>query len=46
VPVYYPDEIWFAYWDKFGMPEKAAYYSGGFSSTWWYDEERAAELQN
>ena len=46
VPVYYPDEIWFAYWNKFGMPEKSAYYSAGFSSTWWYDEDRAARPTN
>ena len=46
VPVYYPDKTWFAHWDKFGMPEKSARYSGGFSTTWWYDEERAARLTN
>ena len=46
VPVYYPDEHWFAYWDKFGMPEKSGRYSAGFSSTWWYDEARAAKLTN
>lgn len=46
VPVYYPDKIWYAYWDKFGIPEKSARYSGGFSNTWWYDDERAAALAN
>ncbi len=46
VPVYYPDKHWFAYWDKFGMPEKSGRYSAGFSSTWWYDEARAAKLTN
>lgn len=46
VPIYYPDEVWFAYWDKFGMPERTARYSAGFSTTWWYDEARAAKLTN
>ncbi len=46
VPVYYPDKHWFAYWDKFGMPETSGRYSAGFSSTWWYDEARAAKLTN
>ncbi len=44
VPVYYPDKYWFAYWDKFGFPEHRGRYSAGFSSTWWFDERRAAQL--
>ena len=46
VPVYYPDEIWYAHWDKFGQPETKPRYSAGFSSTWWYDQERASKLTN
>lgn len=46
VPLYYPDKVWFAHWDKFGKPEKTARYGAGFSSTWWYDSERAAKLVN
>ena len=46
VPVYYPNESWFAYWDKFGIPEQTARYGAGFSTTWWYDEARAAALTN
>ena len=46
VPVYYPNESWFAYWNKFGIPEKTARYGAGFSTTWWYDEARAAALTN
>lgn len=46
IPVYYPDKIWFAYWNKFGIPEVSARYSAGFSSTWWFDEESASKLTN
>ena len=44
IPIYYPDKHWFAYWDKFGIPEKRGRYSSGYSSTWWLDEARAAQL--
>jgi microcin C transport system substrate-binding protein len=46
VPTYYLDESWYAYWDKFGFPEKRARYSPvGFPSTWWIDSEKAAALK-
>ncbi len=44
VPLYYPDKHWYAYWDKFGMPERRGRYSAGFSGAWWFDEGRAAQL--
>lgn len=36
---------WLAWWDKFGRPDRHPRYSDGFSETWWFDAERAANLQ-
>ena len=44
VPTYYRDEIWAAYWNKFGQPEQRPRYGIGFPSSWWWDEERAESL--
>ncbi len=44
VPLYYKDESWVAYWDKFGRPAEKAKYSVGFPGTWWMDEEKEREL--
>ncbi len=35
IPLYYNDESWIAYWDKFAYPDKKPRYSIGFPSTWW-----------
>jgi microcin C transport system substrate-binding protein len=44
VPQFHPDEIWFAYWDKFGYPERTPTYGTGFPATWWIEPERAGRL--
>ena len=44
VPLYYKDETWLAYWNKFGRPELHPKYSTGFPSTWWLDGELEREL--
>jgi len=43
VPHWHLPAFRLAYWDKFGRPETSPTYSLGFD-TWWYDEERAADL--
>lgn len=45
IPLFYPDQIWFAYWDRFGFPERQAKYSVGFPDTWWLDPVRDAKLK-
>ncbi|WP_425364992.1 extracellular solute-binding protein [Jiella endophytica] len=35
VPQWYKPEIWLAYWDKFGRPEKSPSYSGLDPFSWW-----------
>jgi microcin C transport system substrate-binding protein len=35
IPMWYNDESWLVYWNKFGYPEKKARYSIGFPGTWW-----------
>ena len=45
IPSYYNDEVWIAYWDMFGFPERRPRYSVGFPSTWWYAPERAAAIR-
>ena len=44
IPLYYNDESWIAYWNKFGMPERKPRYGVGFPDTWWLDADKAAKL--
>lgn len=44
VPSYFKDEVWVAYWNRFGSPERRPEYSVGFTSTWWIDEQKDAAL--
>lgn len=44
VPSYYKDEVWVAYWDRFGAPDRRPEYSVGFPATWWLDTEKDAAL--
>lgn len=41
VPQFYPDEQWFAYWNRFGLPATKPRYNSGFPATWWLDETLA-----
>jgi len=45
VPMFFNDEDWLAYWNKFGFPAVRAKYSTGFPTTWWVDETLAAQLK-
>jgi microcin C transport system substrate-binding protein len=44
VPMYYRDEAWLAYWNKFGRPDQRPRYGHGFPSSWWWDEDRAEKI--
>ena len=44
VPMYYRDEAWLAYWNKFDQPERRPRYDSGFPTTWWWDGARAESL--
>jgi microcin C transport system substrate-binding protein len=44
VPQWHNPEIWVAYWNKFGIPEKQPAYAGIDFESWWIDAEKAAEL--
>ncbi len=44
IPLYYDDETWVAYWNKFGRPERAPRYATGFTSTWWIDQDLEQDL--
>ncbi|MEM7168713.1 MAG: extracellular solute-binding protein [Pseudomonadota bacterium] len=44
VPLYYPDETWIAYWNRFAHPERLPKYGHGFITTWWIDPELDAAL--
>ena len=44
IPQFYPDEIWFAHWNRFGYPERRPKYSIGFPGTWWLDPVLDAKL--
>ncbi|MDA9208337.1 extracellular solute-binding protein [Octadecabacter sp.] len=45
VPQWYKSSHTVAYYDIFGYPENLPPYSLGHLSFWWYDEEKAAELE-
>ncbi|TKT74971.1 extracellular solute-binding protein [Aquamicrobium sp. LC103] len=44
VPQWYRNEIWLAYWNKFGMPEKQPAYIGADIDSWWIDPEKEQAL--
>lgn len=44
VPLYYDDETWVAFWNKFGRPKQQPKYSTGFPGTWWIDQDLEQEL--
>lgn len=44
VPQYYQPTLRYAYWNKFGIPEKQPEYVGVDIESWWIDPEREAAL--
>ena len=46
VPHWYKPNHWIAYWDKFGHPPvKRPQYARGVPETWWYDGEKAKQIE-
>ncbi len=44
IPTFYKDEIWAAYWNKFGSPVRKPIYNTGFPSSWWIDVDKEKAL--
>jgi microcin C transport system substrate-binding protein len=44
VPHWYKASHWLAYWDVFGRPAIKPRYARGVPETWWYDQEKAAKI--
>jgi microcin C transport system substrate-binding protein len=44
VPHWYKANHWIAHWDVFGRPEKSPRYDPGIISTWWWDAEKAKQI--
>jgi len=44
VPHWYKASHWLAYWDLFGRPAIKPRYARGVPETWWYDQEKAAKI--
>jgi len=44
IPQYYQPTLRYAYWNKFGIPEKQPAYAGVDVDSWWIDPELAAAL--
>ncbi|WP_246188682.1 extracellular solute-binding protein [Nitratireductor arenosus] len=44
VPQWHRSEIWLAYWNKFGIPDKQPSYIGADIDSWWIDPEKEAAL--
>ncbi|NKB76187.1 MAG: ABC transporter substrate-binding protein [Gammaproteobacteria bacterium] len=45
IPAYYNDEVWIAYQDRLGHPDRAPTYKIGFPSTWWIDSAKDQQTQ-
>jgi microcin C transport system substrate-binding protein len=45
VPQYFQPTMRYAYWNKFGIPEKQPEYSGIDPQSWWILQDREAELE-
>ena len=44
IPTFYKDEIWAAYWNKFGSPARKPIYGTGFPGSWWIDADQESAL--
>jgi microcin C transport system substrate-binding protein len=44
VPHWYKASHWLAYWDVFGRPATKPRYGRGIPETWWYDREKAVNI--
>jgi microcin C transport system substrate-binding protein len=44
VPQYNNPNVWMAYWNKFGIPEKQPDYAGPDTESWWIDPEKEKAL--
>jgi microcin C transport system substrate-binding protein len=44
VPHWYKPNHWIAHWDVFGRPQKSPRYDPGIISTWWWDAEKAKQI--
>lgn len=45
IPQWYNPDIWLAWWNKFGLPERHPAYIGVDIDSWWIDAEKAAALE-
>ena len=45
IPHWYKPSHWLAFWDVFGRPATKPRYGRGIPETWWYDQEKAAKLE-
>lgn len=44
IPQYHRPEVWLAYWNKFGVPDKQPTYIGPDVESWWVDPEKEKAL--
>ena len=44
IPHWYKPSHWLAFWDVFGRPAKKPRFGRGIPETWWYDQAKAAKL--
>jgi microcin C transport system substrate-binding protein len=45
IPQWYKASHWVAYWDVFGRPPGKPRYSRGIPETWWYDPNKAVQIE-
>ena len=45
IPHWYKASHWIAYWDLFGRPSAQPRYFRGIPGTWWYDRDKAPNLE-
>jgi microcin C transport system substrate-binding protein len=45
IPHWYKPSHWLAFWDVFGRPAKKPRFGRGIPETWWYDQAKAAKLE-
>ena len=45
IPHWYKPSHWVAFWNVFGRPARKPRFGRGIPETWWYDQEKAAKLE-
>lgn len=45
IPGFYPNNVFLVHWNRFGRPKSQGAYQIGYPDSWWFDQSRAAMIE-